>query len=60
MSDSELFQSILNSIQEFNVSDYGIVNVDSEDTKRQVWHLAWIHALSHKIEEDWVKHVDGI
>lgn len=57
---SELFDSILNSIEEFNVSDTGITGVESEDTQRQPWSHTWMNALAHKIEEDWMKHVDSI
>jgi hypothetical protein len=55
---SELFQSIVNSISDFDFSDYGLDEV--EWTKAETAATAWLYDLAHKIEEDWVKHVDGI
>jgi len=55
---SELKQSIIKSITEFNFGDYGLDPV--EETKDDTATSEWVYDLANKIEEDWVKHVDGI
>lgn len=55
---SELKQSILQSITEFDFGDYGLDLV--EKTKDDTATTEWVYDLANKIEEDWVKHVDGI
>ncbi len=54
---SELWNSIWDSIDHFNFGDYGFDEV--EETKRDFETLDWMHDLATKIEEDWVRHVDG-
>ena len=58
MSNSELYESIVESIHEFDFSNYGLDEV--EDTKREPWTQDWIQALARNIERDWVNYVDGL
>lgn len=55
---SELKQSIIQSLMEFNFGNYGLDAV--EETKEDTATTEWVYDLATKIEEDWVKHVDGI
>jgi hypothetical protein len=59
VSDSELYESIVQSIKEFSWSNFGMDDVEIgilEDPESQ----EWIAALAHNIERDWVNYVDGI
>lgn len=55
---SELFDSILGSILDFDFGDYRMDDV--EETKQDTATTAWVYDLAHKIEVDWMKHVDSI
>lgn len=59
VSDSELYESIVQSIKEFNWGNYGMDIVDisiQDDLEAQ----EWIPALARNIERDWVNYVDGL
>lgn len=58
VSDSELYDSIVQSIKEFNFGDYSLDEV--EDTKEDPWAQDWIEDLARKIERDWCNYVDGL
>lgn len=55
---SELFQSIVESIDQFDFGDYGLDNV--EETKEDTATTDWLYDLAYKIEADWMKHVDSV
>jgi len=58
VSDSELYDSIVQSIKDFS---FGAYNLDEiEDTKEEPWAQEWIQALARKIETDWCNYVDGL
>lgn len=59
VDDSELYESIVQSIKEFNWSNYGLDIVDigiHDDPEAQ----EWIPALARNIERDWCNYVDGL
>lgn len=58
-SDSELYESIMQSIKEFNWGNYGmdIVAISIQDDMEA---QEWIPALAHNIERDWVNYVDSL
>lgn len=56
---SELKQSVIRSILDFSFDNYGGFDL-VEETKDDTATNEWVYDLANKIEEDWVKHVDGI
>jgi hypothetical protein len=65
VSDSELYDSIVQSIKEFDFSNYGLDEVDATKNEESVPDWArgsedWVYALASNIERDWVNYVDGI
>lgn len=59
VSDSELYESIVQSIREFNWGNYGLDAVGNgihDDPEAQ----EWIADLAHNIERDWCNYVDGL
>lgn len=58
VSDSELYDSIVKSIEEFDFSVWEMHDVQS--TKGDRWAREWMNALAKKIEKDWVNYVDGL
>ncbi len=58
MSDSELYQSVVKSIEDF---DFGVWEMhDVQGTKGDRWAREWINALAAKIDKDWGDYVDGV
>lgn len=55
---SELFQSIVASIEEFDFGNYGFDDV--EFTKDNPETRAWLYDLAHKIDKDYGDYVDGV
>lgn len=58
VSDSELYDSIVKSIKEFDFSAWKMNDV--ERTKGDQFASEWIGGLARKIERDWVEYVDGL
>lgn len=55
---SELFHSIVKSIEDFDFSNYGLDDV--EFTKEDTATTAWLYDLAHKIDSDWEKYVNSV
>jgi tetrahydromethanopterin S-methyltransferase subunit G len=58
VSESELYESVVKSIREFNFANYGLDEI--EDTKEDRWAQEWIHALARNIDRDWGNYVDRV
>lgn len=58
MSKSELYRSVLKSIEEFDFGDWKMHDV--ERTKGDRWAREWMNALAAKIDKDYGDYVDGI
>ena len=55
---SELSESIIKSLMEFDFGNYGLDDV--EFTKEDTATTEWVYDLAHNIERDWCNYVDGV
>lgn len=46
---SNVYENIVEAIDEFDFSDYGLHEV--EDTKHEAWAQHWVHGLARLIQE---------